>query len=272
MKEIGDLLRQAREQNGKSLDEISRETKIQKKYLSLLEEGDFSSFPGEVYVKGALRNFAEAVNLNPEEIISLYKQSINFKKNTEEKKEREKEEKQKTSPVVGKEKKPLPVAALVWILLLVFIAGGSIWYRYQQVYKDKKETLYTDDALTEEKEKEPETPDNHEIIPIDEPVEESKLTQLSRNNREIIYLLSGAEQKNITLSFTGNCWLRIEQDGRLVEEKTYRAGETANFENGMETWLRLGNPPVVKIKVNEFEINDLINYTNPVNITIRKER
>ena len=91
MKEIGNLLRQAREEKGKSLDEISRETKIQKRYLSLLEEGDFSSFSGEVYLKGALRNFAEAVCLNSSEIILLYDQAIKANKTIEEKIEKEKE-------------------------------------------------------------------------------------------------------------------------------------------------------------------------------------
>ena len=269
MKEIGELLREAREQKGKSLEEISRETKIQKKYLSLIEEGDFSSFPGEVYVKGALRNFAEAVDLDPKEVISLYNQSISYKKKIEEKPE--KEEKKRSSPVIGKEKKPFPLAALLWILLLVFIVGGSLWYHYQ--HRGREENLYPPKAFPEEG-KEPGSSDNHEIFPIEEPepVAESKLTLLSSTDREIIYVLSGAEEKNISLSFTGSCWLQIKQDGRLIEEKTYRAGEKVNFGDCGETWLRLGNPPVVKIKVNEFEISDVDNYTHPVNITIRKER
>ncbi len=273
MKEIGNLLQQAREEKGISLDDISKETKIQKKYLSLLEEGDFTSFSGEVYLKGALRNYAEAVGLEPAKIISLYEQSVKPKKIFEEKNDREEEEKKnKTSPVIGKEKKPLPVTALVWIILLVFIAGGSMWYRYQQVYKNEQKIPYQNSILNEEKEESLEKPDNNEVLPVDEPVKERKLTRISSDTHEIIYLLSGVEQKEIILSFTGNCWMRIEQDGRLIEEKTYRSGDTKNFGDSTETWLRLGYPPAASIKVNGFEIEDLIQFTDPVNITIRKER
>jgi cytoskeletal protein RodZ len=271
LKEIGNLLRQAREEKGKSLDEISRETKIQKRYLSLLEEGDFSSFSGEVYLKGALRNFAEAVGLNSSEIILLYDQAIKAKKTIEEKKEKEKEKKDKTSPVIGKEKKALPIAALAWLIVLVFVVGGSIWYRYQQGLKNEGKIPYTNGIAEEEPEESPEKTNNNGAVPVEQPEKERKLTLASSEGNEIVYILSGVEQKEITLTFTGRCWVRIEQEGKLVEENNYNAGETKSIGDSRETWIRLGNPPVVRIKVNGFEIKNLTGFSNPVNITIKKE-
>ncbi|RJX24680.1 MAG: helix-turn-helix domain-containing protein [Dethiobacter sp.] len=272
MKEIGNLLRKAREEKGISLDDISKETKIQKKYLNSLEEGDFSLFPGRVYVKGALRNYAEAVGLDPAEFISLYEESVKPKKVSEEKNQSKEVKDKKTSPVIGKEKKPLlPVSALVWIILLAIIASGSIWYRYHQVYKGEVKIPYSGEKYVDEEEND-EKPVDSKVLPVDEPQNTKKLTKISGDNLEISFLLSGVEQKEIILTFTGNCWTRIEQDGRLVEEKTYRSGDYKNLGDSTETRLRLGYPPAAMLKVNGFEVTDLNHLTNPINIIIRKER
>ncbi len=266
MKEIGKLLQQTREEKGISLDEISKETKIQKRFLTQLEEGNFSSFSGEVYLKGALRNYAEAVGLKPQEIINLF--NISKKKAPEGKYDEEtKVGKGKIVPIKLKEKKPVPLAALIWISLLVFIGGGSIWYHYQQFHKNGEGIPFSE--ITPEKEPGNNSPD--EIGQIEEPVAEGKLTLISSDHAELIYLLSGVKQQEIVLSFSGNCWFKLEQDGQIIEEKICHAGEVEKFGDSNETWLRLGNPPLVGIKVNEFAVNELINYNRPVNITIKKE-
>ncbi|NMB41330.1 MAG: DUF4115 domain-containing protein [Firmicutes bacterium] len=271
MKEIGSMLKEAREKKGISIDDISNETKIQKRFLHLMEKGDFSAFPGEVYLRGALRNFAESVGLDPVEIISLYKQSVKSENAYEVKTEKVKIRKDGTSPVIGKGKKNLPVTALTWIMLLVFIIGGGIWYRHQQLHQDGEKIPYPNTISGGEQSDGPKDLDFNEIAPVDELPEVGKLTLISSDSREIVYLLSGAEQQKITLSFTGECWFKFEQDGRLIKEKTCRAGEIESFGDSSETRFRLGNPPAVKIKVNEFEIDDLTNYSRPVNIIIKKE-
>ncbi len=72
MKEIGAILKAAREEKGLSLDEVQMVTKIRYKHLAALEAGDFDQLPGEVYVKGFLVNFAKTVDLDGEEILRKY--------------------------------------------------------------------------------------------------------------------------------------------------------------------------------------------------------
>ena len=72
MKEIGAMLKAAREGKGLSLDEIQMVTKIRYKHLEALEAGDFDKIPGEVYVKGFLVNFAKNVGLDGEQILQKY--------------------------------------------------------------------------------------------------------------------------------------------------------------------------------------------------------
>ncbi|HZT96327.1 MAG TPA: helix-turn-helix domain-containing protein [Chloroflexota bacterium] len=72
MKELGELIRGAREQKGVSLDEACAATRIRRRYLGAIEDGEFRGFPGPAYVTGFLRNYAVYLGLNPEEILQTY--------------------------------------------------------------------------------------------------------------------------------------------------------------------------------------------------------
>ena len=73
MESLGEKLKTAREERGWNYDYVSRETNISGKYLEALEREDFSSFPGEPYVLGFLKNYGEFLGINPEELSSLYR-------------------------------------------------------------------------------------------------------------------------------------------------------------------------------------------------------
>ncbi len=73
MESIGEKLKTARESKGYSLEQVARDTHIAKRFLSALESEEFSMFPGEPYLMGFLRNYAEYLGLSAHEIVSLYK-------------------------------------------------------------------------------------------------------------------------------------------------------------------------------------------------------
>ncbi len=67
--EIGARLKEAREARNMSLDDVQNETKIQNRYLQAIEKGDFSIMPGKFYTRAFIRQYAEAVGLDPELIM-----------------------------------------------------------------------------------------------------------------------------------------------------------------------------------------------------------
>lgn len=73
MESLGQKLREAREKHNYSLEQVARDTHISKQYLEALEEESFASIPGDTYVIGFLRNYAEYLSLNPEELVALYR-------------------------------------------------------------------------------------------------------------------------------------------------------------------------------------------------------
>ena len=64
MFEIGNSLREARLRQGLDFPEIEQRTKIRGKYLRALEEEQFDLLPGQTYVKGFLRSYAEYLGLD----------------------------------------------------------------------------------------------------------------------------------------------------------------------------------------------------------------
>lgn len=64
MSELGQALRDAREKKGLTLDELQEETKIQKRYLQAIEEGDFDKLPGEFYRRAFIKSYAETLGFD----------------------------------------------------------------------------------------------------------------------------------------------------------------------------------------------------------------
>ncbi|MBP1468656.1 helix-turn-helix domain-containing protein [Candidatus Chloroploca sp. M-50] len=73
MSELGARFRQAREGQGLSLAQASMDTRILQQSLIALEEGAFQRLPGDVTIRGFIRNYAQYLGLVPDEMIELYR-------------------------------------------------------------------------------------------------------------------------------------------------------------------------------------------------------
>ena len=72
MFEIGNSLREARERQGLGYPEIELATKIRAKYIRALEEEDFTSIPGDAYIRGFLRTYSEYLGLDGDVYVDEY--------------------------------------------------------------------------------------------------------------------------------------------------------------------------------------------------------
>jgi cytoskeleton protein RodZ len=73
MESYGTILRKAREDKSLDIDTAARETAITPEFIRGLENEDAAVFPGEPYMIGFLRNYAEYLDVNPESVLSLYR-------------------------------------------------------------------------------------------------------------------------------------------------------------------------------------------------------
>jgi len=68
---IGERLRQAREEQGLSLQDVFECTRIRRETLQALEEGRFGDFPDPVYARAFLRDYALFLNLDEGPLLQL---------------------------------------------------------------------------------------------------------------------------------------------------------------------------------------------------------
>jgi cytoskeletal protein RodZ len=115
---LGEKLRQAREEKGRTLEQASRDTFIAARYIQALEAEDFSVFPGEPYILGFLRNYSEYLGLEVQEQLSRYR-ALKIQ--------------EQPIPVEQLLRSPVPVKKIVLsilIPLLILAAGGGGYYFY----------------------------------------------------------------------------------------------------------------------------------------------
>lgn len=74
-KEIGERLRQARESMGLSLDQLQEKTKIQKSFITAIENGEFNKLPSPFYVRTYLRTYCKCVKIEPHHILRQYRKA-----------------------------------------------------------------------------------------------------------------------------------------------------------------------------------------------------
>lgn len=74
VKELGQRLRDERIARGLTLEYVADQTKIARRYLTALEEGEIDRLPGDPYVKGFIRSYAKAIGCDPEPFVAHYKE------------------------------------------------------------------------------------------------------------------------------------------------------------------------------------------------------
>jgi cytoskeletal protein RodZ len=70
---LGDGLRVAREQSGRSLAELSAVTRVPARYLTALEQNDFSTLPNRVFSIGYVRAYADALGVDEQLAVERFK-------------------------------------------------------------------------------------------------------------------------------------------------------------------------------------------------------
>ncbi len=113
MESIGEKLRGAREEKGYSIDQVARDTNIARRFVEALEREDFSVFPGDPYVLGFLRNYADYLGLDPEKVVTLYK---NLKIQ---------EQPIPVEELIKRKKKKLPLGLIALVVLAVALLGAG---------------------------------------------------------------------------------------------------------------------------------------------------
>nr|WP_226793482.1 RodZ domain-containing protein [Bacillus sp. B1-b2] len=229
LSELGNRLKEARVAKGLTLEELQEITKIQVRYLTGIEEGNYSMMPGKFYVRAFIKQYAEAVDLSPEELFEEFEGEIPSPVNEEISQNLSRVNSRKT--LDSKNSKVFDILPTILIVLVVIGIIFMIWYFVNSkdsnsdpvennttvndsVYK-KSDTLTEKENEAEETENSSEEVVEEENTTIDEqPAEEEKpkqeITNVGTEGRTTTFELKNAEKFVVKLVAKGKVWTDIQ--------------------------------------------------------------
>lgn len=293
MAELGTRLKEARLSKGYSLDDLQEITKIQKRYLVGIEEGNYSIMPGSFYVRAFIKQYAEAVGLDAEEILETYKNELPSTPNDQV------SQSMTNSPsrrkvTKGPSNKMMEAMPKIIVALFIVVIIVAIWVLWQSKNspgtneevnptpeieydtnvkpidseKDKKEQE-NKDAQKNDKEDTKAT----EETPTDEDdtdqAEEMKQTisagTVEADGATTSYTLTGTDTMKLKIEISGPTFVGIrnqQQQEILTDTRVYNAGEVVEFDASTQNYvrIRLGNSTQAKIYIND----ELLTYAQQI--------
>jgi cytoskeleton protein RodZ len=222
--EIGNSLREARLRQGFELPRVEADTKIRAKYLRALEEEHFDVLPGDTYVKGFLRTYAEFLGLDGQ----LYVDEYNSRFAREEEfpvqspsARRPRPRRMESNFVV------VALAGIVAVTILVVVA-----WKFGSSGEPTSADLLNGGGLTTRTQSSTTTGGTETQAPA----------RRSAFRARLVLTADG-----------GDCWMQVRArsaSGELLYEGTLQQGQAQRFAKWKRLWVQLGAPAYLNAKLN----------------------
>lgn len=241
---IGACLRKVRQERNLSLEEISRITKISKRYLAAIENDDFDQLPAPTFARGFIRAYAAFVGVESEEIVQQYRERY------------EGLQKEDMVPLDsrldGLRIRRIAVAA---VILVVFV-GALLWLgrgEKRETQPDKGEDTKQIDTLKEElglqgniSESDREGGEG-EVKGLPGEVVETKESVVEEEGAEPAKDVSGIELKAVA---TDKTWIMITIDDASAKEFMIEKGRKLQWDADERITIKVGNAGGVNLFLN----------------------
>jgi len=251
LEDLGRYLSYERKKRGIEIEDIQRETKIRTRYIHAIERGEFSTIPGgNVYVRGFLKNYTEGIGLNSQQILEQYKnisRAVSEDQNEVSEEEHGENESQMPALITGQGIKIAIIAVIALVAILLVVKFTRTPKKDEVNPKQERVSQIDASKLAGELTEEPKTDDEiDEATPVTvEVVEETQ--------EKTTYSIK-AERIKVNIRALSRCWISTQIDGNSDFEGILSNGDTKSFEAGKDLIIRMGNPSMVELVVNEVDI------------------
>ncbi|MGP4107053.1 helix-turn-helix domain-containing protein [Virgibacillus sp. L01] len=279
--EIGARLKEAREEKQISLESLQETTKIQKRYLEAIEQGNFHILPGKFYARAFIKEYANAVGLDSAELLEEYKDEIpkteaeNSTQYTQIHRSRKDNNPTKSSPFFSF------IPTIIVVLLVIGIVFAA-WYFYQQTLSDDSsepvdpqnngdEVTYPAENDQENEQAEDDNSDttseenNNDDTEQPEGPEQPqpKLTVVEEGTgstpESTLALDNANDNVTATLETSAESWLEVENgDGKSLFSGMFTADDSPlelDLSEAERVWFRVGSAPDLSITIDGVEVN-----------------
>jgi len=225
MFEIGGSLREARLKRGLTPADVQKAIRIRDRYLQALEEERWELLPGDAYVKGFLRTYADYLGLDG----NLYVEEYNSRFATP-------DEPLLVPARFARTRTPLagvgflrPLVAVVLIVAVVGLVAAIAAWQLSGSSGKKQEARSTSASTT--------TASHH--------------TTPKKNAHKQQHVAAALPTRAVLVASRGDCWLEIRAlsaTGRLIYENTLQQGQRLPVNlTGGAVWMTVGNPPALDV-------------------------
>ena len=232
-KSVGTLLREARLAKGISLSEAEHGTSIRARYLEALEKDEYDKTPGEVFMKGMLRNYGTYLGLNGPELVQLYKERAAgaTKEAVKSSGIREVDKVQlniqlKNPRDIGSGTGRMELPSLPKVDMKQVIAGVGVLLVLLGGYF----------AI-------PKAMDYFKNMP-------QPIAQETKQNVKQAKPAVALDKVQVAMEASGDCWLEVQADGKEIFAGMMRAKDKQTFEAKDKLIVKYGNIGVMKLEVN----------------------
>ena len=273
MTELGQKLKEAREAKGLSIDQLHEITKIQKRHLVAIEEGNYDVLPGAFYARAFIKQYADAVGLNGEELLVEHQSTI---PQSEKREVPQVSTGQKTQETMQKSSS-WPIAdhmPKILVALLVIAVGVVIWFVFQaltgkddekvpsaqsekiEVQKAKDSPLDTkkDEVKAEEpKKEEPKKEEPKKEEQPAQPIGQQEVKVVGTTGKVSTLEIHNNKTLELELSGKGASYVDVKDDaGNVILNATVQEGqiEKRDVSTLKEVRLNIGNATNVEVKLN----------------------
>ncbi|MGN4445570.1 helix-turn-helix domain-containing protein [Bacillus cereus group sp. MYBK79-1] len=273
MTELGQKLKEARGTKGLSMDQLHEITKIQKRHLVAIEEGNYDVLPGAFYARAFIKQYADAVGLNGEELLVEYQSTI---PQSEKRDVPQVSTGQKTQETMQKSSS-WPIAdhmPKILVALLVIAFGVVIWFVFQaltgkgdekvpnaqseKIEVKKAENSPLDTKKEEVKAEEPkkEEPKKEEPKKEEQPAQPTGQQEVKVvGTTGIVSTLEIHNNKTLELEISskGASYVDVKDDaGNEILNTTVQEGQVEKHDVSTvkEVRLNIGNATNVEVKLN----------------------
>jgi cytoskeletal protein RodZ len=277
LNKLSDELKSAREKKKLSIDNIFTKTRIDKKYLTAIENGNFSIMP-EVYIRAFIKEYSKTVGLDPDDVLMKYELAKEGKPFSE--KETEEQEKPKKEKIekkiheaesvqsnvdLGPENKSKNMT--IYYLIGAFSMLLTIFIVYKLFLMDETDKIVTEkpfEQIIEEK-NDPDGQSEKELDQLQEKIEPSDIsikgpTPIERNQEvkeaAVTEVKQPLKEGQLALTIEGNdkSWIRVVSDNKDNVEFIIDKGMIKVFYAKEKFYLHVGNSAGVKLYLNNKDL------------------
>ncbi len=272
-----------------SLDDLQAATKIQKRYLVGIEEGNYSMMPGQFYVRAFIKQYAEAVGLQSDELFEQYKAEIPKTMNEDIPEKLSRVQSRKN--IASGNSRVLDILPKILIIVFVIGACAVLYYFFtqkdngdstkepikndgnEQVSLEESENFTKDNEDNKDEGTETDGTDDadkkEEVVPD---VKKQELTTAETSGRNTVYELKNTDTFELKVASTGETWVDIKNgkgvsfyQGMLTKGGT--ESQTFDFTNEGEAVIVVGRSTETEIYVND----EKVEFAIPPSESVRQE-